>query len=597
MATFNVKTKNVNAIKYSGGPGVSAAGTIPPGTILTIGATSTSYFKISEGANRNMWISSKDCTPVSSVDVSKTSPVSTTSTSKNGTGTIGTPIKNNITEKDETLDNTSVITNKINMIMNNQGKDLKNLGANASMRLFGMPHQLLEYNDYRVNTSSDIGRMFMETFVLDAPIIYVKPGTTNFLPGMSVEDKESYLAMFADIAKGDEIKSKLADQIKQLMNGDDLRYFEFKQKYAEYMGNVNMLCRICSVFMDLHNVRVPWHGGNITFGSYDWNEYTYKNKDFSSVISEPSGNLWGDVMKAFVNWADVMADDGSAYIKFYVDATASFSEDASNSTTQSVLNSFTDQMSEVGKELAFVSGVSGTSINDALNEFNGGIDNAMQQVASGDGPISSLFRRLTGVGSQLLAGSNFLSPEIWNDSSYSKNYSFTINLNTPYGNPLSRYINIMVPLMHILGFTLPTQTSANTYATPNIVQLFAPGWFSCDMGIVDSIGIDKGGSGDAWASDGMPNEMKISISVKDLYSNLALPDGYSISKFFNNTGLLNFLMVNCGVDITNTGLSDKIAVFENLFSNTINGLVGETVNGIWYGIQDTIKRVTSLYRG
>lgn len=600
MATIQVKTKNVNAVKYSGGPGASACGTIPPNTKLNIASKSGNYYKIADGVHAHMWVQTKDCVELTS-NTTKTSPAKTPSEKPQSTNTTTTvaPASNATPMTQETANNLKLLNDKINAILASRGTNQATLlASNASMRLFGMPHQLLDYNDYRINSITDMGRMFTETFVLDAPIIYIKPGTSNFLPGMSTQEKEAYLNVFASIADGSgQMIQQLGDQIKQLMVGEDLRYFEFKQKYAEYKAKVNLLCRICAVFMDLHNKKVPWHYGNITFGSYDWGNYIFEDKHFTKTMVEPTGNWAKDALKTFINIADTLADDTNAYVKFYVDASTSFSEDASNSTTQSALNSFTDQMSEMGKELSFVSGVSGINIDDTLNAFTGGVDNAMQSIAKGDGAINSFLRRLTGVSSQLLAGSNFLTPEIWNDSSYGKNYSFTINLATPYGNKFARYINLIVPLMHILGVALPTQTSANTYSAPNIVQLFAPGWFSCDMGIIDSVSIDKGGSGDAWASDGMPNELKVTISVKDLYSNLSLPDGYSISKFFNNTGLINFLMVNCGVDITSTGLSDKLSVIINMFSNTISSLVDETIDNIWFSLQDSAKRIFGLYRG
>jgi hypothetical protein len=347
-------------------------------------------------------------------------------------------------------------------------------------------------------------------------------------------------------------------------------------------------------------MKVPWVGsGDVTYGTYDWRYYTVDEAESPKSMTQSNAGKESKSLGAFVKDAvksldTALTDD--RYVRFYVDASTSFSEGATNSTTQSMINQFTDQISAMGKELEFVSGFSGADISGVTDSVTGGVDSVIKSIANGDGAIATALKRLSGTSSQLLAGSNFLAPDVWGDSEYSKSYSFSLNLNTPYGTKESWYLNIMVPLMHLLAMALPVQTSANTYSAPFLVKAFAQGWFSCDLGIIDSISIEKGGSGDAWTSSGLPNELKVTVSIKDLYSNLALPDGYSITKFFNNDGLINFLMVNCGMDIRKTGLDDKINIITNLFTNSISDFVTESVSGIWYQLQDDLRGITSLYK-
>ena len=629
MAGAAYKTTRVT--KAFNGPGETFgdSGNIPSGASLSIKYSSKGYCLIASGKYANKWVNEKDIkvatggsnTSSSSTNTtSKTSTVKKTATSPSSTGgttsytgqtVIGDPVAQTpyTTDDDttviqqssaETLARARELANKIMNMVNNRDASLANIATNRSMRLFGLPHQLLEHNDHRVSSTSNLGRMFTETIILDAPIIYIKPGTSNFLPGMSYDEKAAYVASFVDLA-GDVVeKAELAAKIKEDTEKGDIRYFDFTQNYARYMSNVNMLCRLGSVFMGLNGKQVPWvKSGSITYGAYDWRLYSYTNEVQNQTISQVviNGISSSDsIIPLLTNVVDgIIAQD--EYVKFYVDASTSFSESANNSTTSSVINNFTDQMSEIGKELAFFSGVSGVELDNLMTTATGGVDEIVSSVAgNANGQLSTFLKRLVGSSSQLLAGSNFLAPDIWSDSSYGKSYSFTIILTTPYGNAESWYLNIFVPLMHVLGFSLPIQTSANTFTSPMLVQMFAPGWFSCDMGIVDSISIDKGGSGDAWSSSGYPNEYKISVSIRDLYSSLALPDSFSITQFFNNTGLLNYLMVNCGVDITKTGLNDRLAVFANLFSNTFKDLVKESVFNMRYSFIDTLKRVFSLYR-
>ena len=495
------------------------------------------------------------------------------------------------------------IAAKITALINNRDAELVNLAEARSMRLFGLPHQLTEVQDHRISKTSKLGRMFTETFIIDAPIIFIKPGTSNFLPGMSKEEKHAYTSLFIDIAHGSE--KVAANQIANIKNTDDIRYFDFSQKYAEYCRVVNLLCRISAVFLGIQDEKVPWieHGG-ASYGTYDWRLYNFSNIYQPQTItqnatSETKGSISALIEQGIKNIDMIVQDD--KYIQFYVDASASFSESASNSTSQSVLASATDQLSGIGKEIAWLTGVAGTGgsyldLEGAVNAATGGIDETIEQLANGNGALSTFLKRVTGTTNQLLAGANFMSPEVWSDSDYGKSYSFTVSLSTPYGSKEPWYINILVPMLHLIALGLPMQTSANSYTAPFLVKAFAPGWFSCDLGIVDSISLDKGGSGDAWSVSGLPTEIRVSVSIKDLYANLALPNDFNFAHFFNNTGLLNFLMINCGVNLSKTGLDDKLGVFANLFANTLPDIVQDATSGFMYQLQDTARNVVSLYK-
>lgn len=594
--TFKVTT-NSSRLHVRTGPSTdhTIVGKLSKGTVChsdgqtSIDSIGRPWYHIDEGDYAGNWCCAKYCQKVSDDAVSQTNE------------TVSPTVGSVQTKSDEeALKNAEAIADRIKYMIENRAMGNRNLAKSASMRLFGLPHQLIEHNDFRISDTSKLGRMFTETFIMDAPLIYLKPGKSNYLPGMSDEEKYAYTSLFTSLARDSDAKKSLANDIADLMNGDNLRYFDFSQSFANYIAQVNLLCRIGAVFLDLDNVKVPWvNSGDTTYGNYDWRYYTFQNTynttNFSTTDkAKTAGNLAAFIPNAIDKIDSMLEDD--KYIQFYVDANVSFSEDASNSTTQSMINGFVDQISDIGKELQFASGVSGADISGLTTDVASSVDEVVQDIAKGRGVFSTFLKRLTGVGSQLLAGSNFLSPDVWSDSNYGKNYSFTISLSTPYGTKEAWYLNIFVPLMHLLAMALPVQTSANTYSAPFLVRAFSPGWFSCDMGIIDSIGISKGDDG-SWTTSGLPSEIKVSISIKDLYANLALPEKYSIKDFFNNNGLLNFLMVNCGVDITKTGLDDKISVFANLFANTISDITKETTYGIWYNIQEELRNTISLYWG
>lgn len=472
--------------------------------------------------------------------------------------------------------------------INTNNSDYLEMAIDGSMRLFGMPHQFIESADPRIGTKSNLGRCFAERIVMEAPIVAIKPGLPDFLPGRSKTEKMSFISAIQEAASNSEVTSQIFSTLS-VDDEDNILYYQLKSKYSEMMATTNLLCKILAVFIGIADKKVPWAPA-FTFGTYDWRYYTVKNQynETSFKQQSASGSLGMFVKEAFETASNyIMADN--EWVRFYVDSNSSFNESSSNSTTSSILESYAEKLEGVAKELEVVSQISGADIQGLANSSASSVDSFINEHANGDGAISTFLKRLSGNTKQIISGGNFLIPEIWSQSEYNKGYSFSITLSTPYGCPESWFLNIGVPLMHILSLCLPRQLTANTYQSPYLVKCTSPGWFNCDLGIIDSVSIDKG-SDNSWAIGGLPNEVKVSLSVKDLYSSLAIPvNPYdSPGSFLSNTGMLEFLMVNCGIDITRQDMSDRLKVWGAIISNSITDRVTKKP----YDIQQFFKSKT-----
>lgn len=437
-----------------------------------------------------------------------------------------------------------------------------------SMRLFGLPHQFIEHNDPRISDTSSLGRCFSERIVMEAPVIALKPGKADFLPGMSDSEKSSFFNGIIDAVSSNSSLSSVFSSLSATNNEDTLMYYQHTSCYSEMMAKVNVLCKLMASFLGIADTRVPWASKNVTFGKYDWRYYTLKNQfnNVSFATNSGSGSVGAFIKDSMTSASKSLMEDNE-WIRFYVDASASFGESNSNSTTTSVLESYTEKLEGLAKELDVISGMSGVDVSGVLESTGSSIDSFVQENVSGNGALGTMLKRITGATKSILSGGNFLIPEIWNSSEYSKNYSFSITLSTPYGCPEAWFLNIGVPLMHILGLCLPQQLSANTYKSPYIIKCFCPGWFNCNLGIIDSVSIDKGADS-SWNVGGLPNEIKVSLSVKDLYSALSIPvEPYEDAATFLSTGMLEFLMVNCGVDITRQDISDRMKIWSTILAN------------------------------
>ena len=434
----------------------------------------------------------------------------------------------------------------------------------VSTRLFGSPHQFLSTADCRVNKKVDLGRKFIENIVAESPIVYFIPGRPNFLPNTSKSRKNVLEKFFKNHNVSDKTAAAaLKDVLNTGGEGTEERYFDFVSDFANYMRIVNILCRVSSIYLGIGDQKAP--GTNTKYKFYNWENYKYFNL---TKEKEPTNkSVFSKVVEEVRTDVEEQLFGRGLYIPFYVDPSTSFSESASNSTRNSALEGFFDSAEGIMKDASFLLNAAAMSkADDLMKNLSEDIDKLSESIFKGS---DNILTRFFGAANSVVQGHNIIFPEIWGDAAYNKSYSVTMNLVSPYGDKESIFLNVIVPLMHILAMALPQQVSANTYKSPMLVKAFSKGWFSCDMGIIESISIEKGGQGDAWSVDGLPMQVKVQISVKDLYSELSVPNSGSPAAFMQNQGMIDFLAVTCGVDITEPTFILKIKTMFAIFLDKI----------------------------
>lgn len=434
------------------------------------------------------------------------------------------------------------------MLQDNIANSKKMIDPNT--RAIGQPHQFLAETDYRNINTIDMGRKFLESVFAEAPIVTIIPGKPNYLPDSTKEEKKMLTSFFS--GKGKDSNSNTA--LAQIISGsDDCRYFGFTEDYSEYIRYVNLLCRVTAIYMGIGEKMAP--GALQTkYKNYNWANYKYRDAG-RRTNREQEGTfvmkMWDAAKQAVNDFAsEVTTPD---YVNFYVDANTSFNESSDNSTSQSMLESqLTNTLEGLSKELSFFLNAGGAGIADDLkNSMASAIGSIGNSGLTSSGGIID---RIIGTSTNIIQGSNMVFPEIWNDSDYGKSYTVNMTLSSPYGNKEAIYNNIIVPMMHVLALALPRQTSANSFTSPFLIKAFSPGWFVCDMGIITGLSIEKG----EWTVDGLPSEVKISFTIKDLYNQLMVTKTNKPGDFFNNQSLMDFLAVTSGLNILEPNLKLKI---------------------------------------
>ena len=186
---------------------------------------------------------------------------------------------------------------------------------------------------------------------------------------------------------------------------------------------------------------------------------------------------------------------------------------------------------------------------------------------------------------------------MWGDSSYSRSYNVSIPLKAAYGTREEIFMSIFVPMMYWVCLTAPRQLTINTFSAPYLCRCFIPGICSVDMGIVESLSIEKGGEG-AWNVDGLPLQMTLNISIKDLYSAMSISRINGVSptdayNFVNNNAYLDYLAVQGGLDLRKQeGLLKQELAFQ-IAQNQFHDLMEIPGDNIALGLQQLKQNLMS----
>lgn len=542
MASLTITVNNLNKRT---GPATSykTIGTVTKGTVVNsvekISTGDERWYKLTDGSyicgyypGKGWYLKDTPKTPSKPTDTSPPKNPSNAGVTNVNSTSVGSGLDSKISEM---LNQT--IATEVGMV-------------DPNTRHLGQPHQFLTSTDYRNTATADIGRKYLENIFAEAPVVTIIPGKPNYMPDATEDTKKTLASVLGGKGKDENAKGAIAEILSK---SDDMKYFGFVPDYSEYIRYVNLLCRITAIYLGI--------GENIASGAistkykdYNWANYKYRDAE-RRTNREQNGTfnmtLWDAVKTAVGDMASEVSTPD--YVNLYVDSNTSFNESADNSTTQSQLEStLADTMEGLSKEISFWLNAGGAGMADDIKQ---GLASSIGSI--GDSNLTNaggILDRVIGMSTNILQGSNMVFPELWSDSGYGKSYSVNMTLQSPYGDKESIYLNILVPMMHILALALPRQTSANSFTTPFLVRAFSPGWFVCDMGIITSLSIDK----DEWTVDGLPSEVKISFTIKDLYDQMMITGTHKPGDFFNNQGLMDFLAVSAGLNILKPDLKIKL---------------------------------------
>lgn len=436
--------------------------------------------------------------------------------------------------------------------------------------VFGLPYQFLPNTDIRLSgdtTTENIGFEYAERIVERVPLLFLCPGKANFMTKYSKKNKLDVASAAVAIYNGLSTGS-----LEDLLTTDG-KYYTFEADSAHYYEFVNPMCRIAARYLDLQDIEI--NGEKLD--NMRWNQYA-------------EGGL-----KLFGNFGEFSG------VPFYVDADTSISESFSNSTSQSMLAGTVNSVSDLGKELNFLLGYTPSALGlDTISAVDRDVADNVQVVENLLGSLgkNSFLNNLTKHFATVASGGRLIFPEIWNDSSFSRSYNLEFKFVSPDPSTLSVYLNVLVPLFHLICLVAPQCVDANPngYMNPFLVRGVYKGFFNVDMGIITDMTVNKGAECQ-WTPEGIPTSITVSMTIKDLYQVMSITatssDNFKYDTL-NNTALMDYIANLCGINIFRPEIGRIIDMwFTNNFVNRANDLFPK----IWNTISDKVSTaIMNLFR-
>lgn len=344
-------------------------------------------------------------------------------------------------------------------------------------------------------------RVYRSTFEADLPLVFIKPGKPQINQKLFGTTNDT--GLFTLSPGFTKFANAIAQTVSVAFNGKtgwrDSRWMSFKEDNAFYLSHLQVLSDNLRKQMGLENKGgglsgIESHIKNTLTSPYGMAYYSTKGTD----VSESSNNEY--------NAPDIAME--------------------ANNKQRDI------------REKKLMAQMGGGSLAEKASYW---IAELVKQTA--DLPIIGSF---VGALTENLDGSQLYFPDVWSNSTFDRFYNLEFKFYSPYGDAESIFNYVYFPFLTLLTMALPTQDGYYSYQQPFIVRVTSPGNFECEMGIIRSMTIERGGE-NLWSSEKLPREITVRLTVSDMYPNLILSPSNSHLQY--NYGLASYIEAMGGLTL------------------------------------------------
>ena len=233
---------------------------------------------------------------------------------------------------------------------------------------------------------------------------------------------------------------------------------------------------------------------------------------------EQPNTLYGDsFLEKYGQHLDAEFRLGGQFAIFRVDHTGASTSSFSNSTSPSDLENKFNSTSSSFQQARFTFG-NGQFLPEIMQTALG----AVTDVAMG--ALSGVTFGLSDAIKGLLGDGYIDIPEHWQSSSSSlPSASYKMTLYAPYGNVISRVMNLFLPFAMIAAGSWCRSTGRQSYTAPFICQLYDRGRVQIPLGMITEFSVASGTGNIGFSPTGAPLALELSFRVKDLSRILHMP--------------------------------------------------------------------------
>ena len=394
--------------------------------------------------------------------------------------------------------------------------------------VLGIPHQFLPTADPRLGKErleiTALGRSYYKHILKTMPLLFITPGVPKFTVEATAANRS------------------LLETLMGAGNNEDTtfsgKYYSLKFDWEGYFQYVTPMLRLAATWLGIGKIELD----GVALDSYNW------RINYNGVSETGQSGIGTSLIKWLFGNAIYNHTVGRDCVVLYANCGENTSDSFSNSITQSGLASTINNASDAAREAQFITGTLGS-------QGVGYDPNEKSTLTSGRSTTGMTFLdSIVNKAKAIVSGGRLVFPQIWSDSSFSRSYTCNMKLVSPAGDKLSIFLNILVPIFHILGFSIARQTEqgGQTYQSPFLVRAYYKGMFNVDMGIIESLSVTKGTEGE-WTVDGLPTVADVSFEIKDMYDGMFISSGgYSDTgngEFLSNITELDYIANCCGINI------------------------------------------------